>query len=307
MSPGPLLRLVRPAAALVIALSTALLVAGCGEKKKDRAALTTAALVNNGEVSLAQVNLALQQQRSLRPEQADAASRLILERLIDQTLAMQRAERDGLEREPRVQLQLDAARREVLARAFVEKAVDDAPKPTPEEIRRHYDERPALYRQRQLFNVLELLVEVAPEQAPALRDKLAAAANLQEFTEYLKANGLRFASSQTQRGAEQFAPGTLEALLKMKDGQVSVQQSAAGLQVFVLLSSRPQPLGEEQARPLIERALLAERKRRIVEEQVKSLRASGRIEYLGSYAKGPKPAAAPASSIDVGIEGGATR
>ena len=53
-----------------------------------------------------------------------------------------------LDRDPRVVQQLEAVRREVLARAYVEKVGEAAAKPTPEEIKKYYDEKPALFSDR---------------------------------------------------------------------------------------------------------------------------------------------------------------
>ena len=121
------------------ALATAVLLAGCGDKKEGIAG-PIAAKVNKDEVTVQQVNFVLQQQRNLRPEQADAASKQILERLIDQQLAVQKADDLKLDRDPRVVQQLEAVRREVLARAYVEKIGEAAAKPTPEEIKKYYDD-----------------------------------------------------------------------------------------------------------------------------------------------------------------------
>src|SRR5687768_423516 len=101
---------------LTLAAGGALLV-GCGDKK-DKTASQTAAKVNKDEVTVHQINFVLQQQRNLRPEQADAASRQILERLIDQQLALQKGDDLKVDRDPRVVQQLEAARREILARAY---------------------------------------------------------------------------------------------------------------------------------------------------------------------------------------------
>lgn len=291
-------------AAAALALGLALMLAGCGEKKKDRAALTLAARVNNGEVTLKQVNLVMQQQRNLRPDQADAVSRQVLERLIDQTLVLQKAEDDGLERDARVQLQLDAARREVLARAWLDRLVESAPKPGPDDVKRYYAEHPALFAERRVYGLLELSIEATPEQSQALRGRLAGSTQLAEFVEGLKAQGLRFASNQLQRVPEQMPQATLDAVLKLQDGQLLVSTTPGGLQVLVRLGSAPQPLDEEAARPLIERQLLADRKRKLVEERLQELRSKARIEYLGSYAQGARPPAPGASAIELGVDGG---
>ncbi|MDP3222180.1 MAG: SurA N-terminal domain-containing protein, partial [Rubrivivax sp.] len=91
------------------ALATAVLLVGCGEKK-EKAASQTAAKVNKDEITVHQINFVLQQQRNLRPEQTDAASRQILERLVDQQLALQKADEQKVDRDPRVVQQLEAAR-----------------------------------------------------------------------------------------------------------------------------------------------------------------------------------------------------
>ncbi len=288
---GPAARRWLPLAALLAAA----LLAGCGDKKE--AASQTAVKVNKHEVTVHQINFVLQQQRNLRPEQADAASRQILERLIDQELAVQRADDLKLDRDPRVVQQLEAARREVLARAYVEKVGEAAPKPTPEEIKKYYDEKPALFGDRRIYSIQEIAIEAKPEQVPVLREKLASAKNINEFVEFLKANDYKFSGNQAVRAAEQLPLNSLESFAKMKDGQAAVVPAPNGLQVVVLAGSRSQPVSEEQARPAIEQYLLNERKRKLVEEDLKTQRAQATIQYVGKFAEGAAsaPAAAPAA------------
>ncbi|GAB4114513.1 MAG: hypothetical protein Fur0014_17120 [Rubrivivax sp.] len=107
-------------ALLTVVTAGALMLAACGDRK-DKAASQTAAKVNKEEITVHQINFVLQQQRGLKPEQAEAAGRQVLERLIDQELAVQKADELKLDRDPRVVQQLEAVRREVLARAYAEK------------------------------------------------------------------------------------------------------------------------------------------------------------------------------------------
>lgn len=274
-------------------LAAAALLAGCGEKK-DSAASQTAAKVNKDEVTVHQINFVLQQQRGLKPEQADAASRQILERLVDQQLALQKADDLKLDRDPRVVQQLEAARREIVARAYLEKVGEAAPKPTPEEIKKYYDDKPALFRERRVYSLQEISIEARPDQVNELREQLSGAKNINEFVEYLKAKEFRFAGNQAVRAAEQLPLNSLETFARMKDGQAVLVPTANGVQVIVLAGSRNQPVSEEQARPAIEQYLLNERKRKLVEDDVKALRAAAKIEYVGKFAT--PAASAPATS-----------
>jgi EpsD family peptidyl-prolyl cis-trans isomerase len=289
--------------AAVALLSAAALLAGCGDKK-EKGASQTAAKVNKDEITVHQINFVLQQQRGLRPEQADVASKQILERLIDQQLALQKADDQKLDRDPRVVQQLEAARREILARAYVEKVGEAAPKPTPEEIKKYYDEKPALFSQRRIYNLQEIIVEAKPEQVAELREKLSGAKNINEFVEYLKTKEFKFAGNQAVRSAEQLPLQSLDAFGRMKDGQAMLLPNPNGVQVVVVAGTRSQPLSEDQARPIIEQYLLNERKRKLAEDDIKGLRSAAKIEYVGKFGEGaasaPAASTAPAASAPGG-------
>ena len=295
---------------LIALVSSAALLAACGDKK-EKTASQTAAKVGKAEITVHQINFVLQQQRNIRPEQADAASKQILERLIDQELALQKADDLKIDRDPRVVQQLEAAKREIIARAYLEKVGEAAPKPTPEEIKKYYDEKPALFKERRIYSIQEIAIEAKPDQVPALREKLTASKNINEFVEFLKANEFKFAGNQAVRAAEQLPLQSLDAFAKMTDGQAMLNQAANGVQVVVLAGSRSQPVSEEQARPAIEQFLLNDRKRKLIEDDIKAMRAGAKIEYVGKFGEGapaagaavspvpataPAPAAAPAAS-----------
>ncbi len=277
----------------MVALVTAVALVGCGDKKDKAAASQTAAKVNKDEITVHQINFVMQQQRGLKPEQADAASRQILERLIDQQLALQKGDDLKLDRDPRVVQQLEAARREILARAYFEKVGEGAPKPSADEIKKYYTDKPALFSDRRIYSIQELGIEAKPEQVPELKEKLGAAKNINEFIEFLKSKDIRFAGNQAVRAAEQLPLNSLDAFARMKDGQAMMVPTPTGVQVLLLAGSRSQPVTEEQARPAIEQYLLNERKRKLVEDDMKAMRSAAKIEYVGKFAE--SPASAPAA------------
>jgi EpsD family peptidyl-prolyl cis-trans isomerase len=275
----------------ILALAAALILAGCGDKK-DKAASQTAVKVNKDEITVHQINFMLQQQRGLRPEQTEAAGRQILERLIDQQLMLQKGDELKLDRDPRVVQQIEAARREILARAYIDRIGEAAPKPTAEEIKKYYEEKPALFRERRVYNIQEIAIEAKPEQYGDLREKLTSSKDINAFIEFLKSQDIRFQANQAVRAAEQLPLTSLESFAKMKDGQAMMLPTPTGLQVVLLAGSRSQPVAEEQAKSVIEAFLLNERKRKLVEEEIKATRAAAKIEYIGKFV----PSATSASS-----------
>jgi EpsD family peptidyl-prolyl cis-trans isomerase len=279
----------RPGQALAAVLMAAALL-GCSGKKNE--ASQTAARVNKDEITVHQINFVLQKQRGLRQDQLDAASHQILERLIDQDLALSKAEDQKLDRDPNVVMALDAARREILAQAYAEKLGQSATKPSADEVQKYYDANPALFSARRVYSIQEIAIEARPEQIPELREQLSGSKTITDFLDYLKAHDIRFSGNQSVRAAEQMPMKSLEALSRMKDGQAMMVPATNGIEVVVLAGSRSQPVTIEQARPAIEQFLLNERKRKLVEDNIKSMRAAARIEYIGKFAP---PAAGAAS------------
>lgn len=292
----PRIRSAAAARALAVLLAgAALLGAGC-DKKKDAGAAPAAAKVNKEAITVQQVDQVLQQQRGLKPEQAEAASRQVLDRLIEQELAAQKAAELKLDREPRVVQQLEAGRREILARAYLERAGEAAVKPSAEDVAQYYEANPALFKQRRIYNLQEINIEARPEQVAQLRAQLAQTKNINEFVEYLKANDLRFGGAQAVRSAEQLPIASLAAFAAMKDGQAMLHTTPGGAQLIVLAGSRLQPVTLEQATPAIEQFLLNGRKREMMTKDMKALREAATIEYAGKFAEAAASAAAAGSA-----------
>src|SRR3954447_25909758 len=188
--------------ALTLSLAASLLVA-CGDRKKEKAASQTAAKVNKEEITVHQINFLLSQQRAIPQAQAASASRQVLERLIDQELALQKAADQKLDRDPRVVQQVEAARREIIARAYLEKLGEGAPKPAPAEVEAYYQAHPALFSQRRVYSLQEVNIDASPEQVDSLKKVLLGSKSFPDFVAYLKANNIRFAGGEAVRAAEQ--------------------------------------------------------------------------------------------------------
>lgn len=280
----------------IAAVAVAVLTACGGKDDKKAAAGQAVARVNKEELTVHQINFLLSQQRGLRPDQTDAASRQVLERLIEQELAVQKAVDMKLDRDARVLAQLESARREVLARSYVERVGDGAPKPSATDVKKYYDENPALFSQRRVYQLQEINIEVAADKVGTVQAALKSAKSAADFLTYLRSNNYKFAGNQVVRGAEQIPLNVLPQLSKLKDGETLFTATPTGATVVVLVGSRSQVVDEATAKPAIEQFLVNERKRKLIADDLKSLRTAAQITYLGKFAEGPKEAAAAAAS-----------
>ncbi len=291
-----------PRLALVpVVVAAALLTAACSKDGKEAPkASQAAASVNGQELTVHQINLVLERQPGLKPEQVDAASRQVLEGLIDQEIAVQKAEEEKLDRDPKIVQLLDAQRRNILARAYLEKASTAAiGTPSADDVRKYYDTKPALFSNRRIFMLQEFTIQGTPEETKALQAKLEAAPDVPAFAQTLKDSGLKFGVNQVTQPAESLPLNLVDRIGALKDGQALYEQGNGGMKAVLVVASRPQPLTFEQSKPLIERFLTETKRQEWLQKRAKELRAEAKIEYIGKFAEKPADAASSASAPTV--------
>jgi EpsD family peptidyl-prolyl cis-trans isomerase len=267
------------------AIATSVLLVACGGGDGDKKSSSqVAAKVNSGEISVHQVNFVLQRQQGLKPEQAQAVSRRVLEGLVDQELAVQQAVEQKLDRDPRIVSAIDAARRDILARAYADRVAEAAAAPTPEDIKAYYDSKPALFSKRRIYSLQEFNIEASADQKTALQAKIPTLRSADELAGALKAANIRFAARNVSQAPENIPMGFLDQLAKLSEGQWVVVATPTGLNAALVASAKAAPVTEDAAKKAIEQFLLSDRKRKLVADGIKALRGSAKIEYVGQFA-----------------------
>lgn len=274
--------LVKPCLAACVIVISAFTLAGCN-KPAEKPASQVVAKVNKQELTVHQINYLLEQQRGLKPEQSDAARKQALERLIDQELAIQKAVEIELDRNPRVMQQAEAARRDIIARAYFERVGDGASKPTDAQVQKYYADNPALFAERRIYQFQEWFVAVAPDQAEAVRAKAQSSKSSSELNDFLRARNHKFEFNQAIRAPEQLPLNSLATFAKMNEGETIIHAKPEGLQVITLVSARREPIELAKVKPVIEQFLMNEQKARIISDDLKALRAAAAIRYGSGF------------------------
>lgn len=293
-----------PMGATRIALAAAVFAVGVyahQEAVAAKPATQVAARVNKEEISVHQINFTLQRTPGVTPDNADAVSRQVLDRLISQELAVQQAQDLKLDRNPAVMQALEAARREVLARAYFEKVGEGVARPTPAEITEFYNKRPALFKERKVYSLLDVNVATDAAQAKTVREQAGKQKTPKDFVEWLRGSGLKHQVGQANQAAESLPLDLLDRIAAIPDGQGIVMTNNNGTsRVLFVLQSQKAAVDEATARPAIERFILNDRRRQKVESDLKALRASSKVELMGKFAEGP-PLTGSASPADTGL------
>ncbi|OYY93537.1 MAG: peptidyl-prolyl cis-trans isomerase, EpsD family [Hydrogenophilales bacterium 28-61-23] len=278
-----------------LTMAIALTLAGCGDKKedKDKAATQVAAKVNGDEITVHQLNFELSKMGNLSPEQAKSAANQVLKSMVDQQLMVQKAVEDKVDRDPQVVQTLEAARRQILAQALIQKATANQAKPSDAEIADYYAKNPALFAERRIYRLQEINVQVTPTNVEAVKAQLQQTKNLNDFVTWLKTQNIPARAGQSTKAAEQLPLELLPKLHQLKDGQAMTFSVPGALNILILGGSQSQPLTQEKAKPMIERYLENAKKRATAEAELKKLKEKAKVEYLGEYTEAGKEAPAP--------------
>jgi len=209
----------------------------------------------------------------------EASSRQSLERVIDRELLAQKALDAGLERDPPVARALDAARRQILAQAWLERRSAGAAARL-DEVHAFYGENPALFGERRIYKLRTLEVSAGAGVVDVLRAEALAARDLEDVAAWLRLRNAAFRPGASTQGAEQLPLSYLPRLARMKEGEIAVFDAPAGAAVVQLVQAQDAPLSEREAAPLIGEFLSGRKRLELAAAEVKRLREAARIEYV---------------------------
>jgi len=282
----------------VFATAMAFGLVACGGEEEKKTASQLAAKVGKAEITVHQINQALGKVNATAasPEAAKAMSRDVLEKLIDQQLAIEQATLSKLDRTPEVLSQIEASRRDIIARAYLQKVASALPKPSVEDLKKYYADNPQLFSQRRIYNLQEIVVPTTENLAEQFRTFTASPKSVEEATAWLNGKGIKFRGRAIRMDAEQIPLEALARLHQLKDGQSLMVESPQGITLIRIAASQSAPVSEAQALPRIEAYLANRNNAQAMAEKFKELRAASEISYVGDFVKTDAPAAVAATA-----------
>lgn len=253
--------------------------AGCSESKKP--ATQIVAKVNDDEISVHQVNTAMAKIPNVTAENADKVRAEVITKLINQQLAVQQAEKQKIDRSAEVMMMMDAAKREILTRAYLSQLVSGLPKPTEQEASKFYDEHPELFAERRIYKVQEITVPAAGAPVAELR-QMAAEKPMEEIVGWLKSQQIPFTTNGGVRAAEQISLPILAEISKVENGKTTIIETPQAVTVVHIVSSEVAPIEREAALKRIPQYLLNEHAKVAINEDLERLKSTAKIEYVNA-------------------------
>jgi EpsD family peptidyl-prolyl cis-trans isomerase len=280
--------------------------AACSQSSPGAGSAQVAARVNGAAITVPQLNAAMPHGAEDAPIVSQATSKTVLEQLIQQQLLVQKAQQAKIDRDPQVMLAIESAKRSVLADEWLRRAVADVPAPSDQDITGYFNQHPELFSRRRAFSFRLAVLQAPADQLPKIQEQLAKAKSLDHVLEYSRANNLHYVINASSRSSEQLPADLLRRFADLKEGDVTAFAYGDAIDLVELLSVRPEPIDEAQARPLIAKLMQQQRINERAEAALKSLKAAAKIELIGDFKPKANALPNPAPAANGVVEGIAT-
>ncbi len=234
--------------------------------------------VNGDEITIHQLNAELQR-ANVQPAQQEAAGKQITKSLVDRQILVQEATKEKLDRNPKVMQAIESAKAQILAQAYLESKVPAA-MPTESEVVAYRTQHPEIFANRKVYVMDEATFAVDATNVQALQALSGTAKTVEDVTVWLDTHQIKYKRSQAAHAAESVPAELLAKFTKMVVGDLIFingnGQTLAGRMVEI----KDMPITESDAKPLIERILVGEKRKKMAEAEMTRLRSAAKIEFL---------------------------
>lgn len=267
---------------IVFALIAAFGLAGCnkGESKQAKSGQSIVR-VNDTEITVHQVNAVLQTTK-VDAEKKLQTSQKIVSGLIDQALLVEAARDMKLDRNPNVMTAIEAAKKKILAQAYIQNKVANLAKPTDAEIQTYLKENPNVFENRKIYAMDELAFTIKQQDFVSLEALSDQATTLTEVIDWLKEHHVEYTRKKAIHTAERLPKKLLDKMSALSKGELIFVNSPDKVVVGQLIDSRKQPVTLEQSKNLIEMALTNQKRQQAAKKELERLKKQAKIEFLDS-------------------------
>lgn len=262
---------------IIVTALIALAVTSCQKKASGQ----TVAVVNGEEITASELNAELASEQTGGLGDTKEARNAALQNLVNRKLLAQQAKSDGIDKSPEFLAQVRRGTDDVLINMLISRRLNTAQVPTPEQISQFEASHPAQFAGREVWT-LSQLVYPRPKD-PGVVAKLNAAKSLDEVGQVLTAAGIQFTRSDRKLDTAVFPEGIYNQISKLPAGEPFIANGADKSVASVVTERTPNPTSAEQARPAALQMMKREQTDQIIQDRVKSLKATAKIEYQPGF------------------------
>ncbi|TCP33065.1 SurA N-terminal domain-containing protein [Sphingomonas sp. BK235] len=277
---------------LVAVSSLALLAAGCDRKPTGQ----TVAVVNGDEISVGELNAELQQANVPQGADQKQVRTQLLQNIISRRLLAQDARKNGVDKTPEFLSRQRRLTDELLIAMNAERQAGSQKLPDQKAIDDFMAANPQAFAQRQVLALQQIVID--PPQDPKVLEPLKDAHTMDAVAAMLTKLNIPFTRTTGRLDTASVPPEVLKRIFALPASEPFVLPANGKLFASVIVGREPVAASADDMRKAAVAALRKQNEDKSLNDQVKQLRTSAKIEYQPGYAPpaGTGGAAAPGAA-----------
>jgi peptidyl-prolyl cis-trans isomerase C len=264
----------------VLVLATACGLSACGDKGKKSG--QTLVRVNGEEITVLQVNDELRR-AGVKTDQQEAATRQLLESLIDRQLIIDEAMRNKIHRTPEVTQAIERAKAQIIAQAYLKSIEAKIATPSKAEIDNYFLKHPEYFTQRKQYDMLQIVI-ATKDFSNELRSVIDSAKSLDLVAAWLDRHNVRYSRGQLSRSTADLPEPIVAKIKEMKKSQIFIVNDGENSLLNFITDVKDSPVALKDAVPQIEQYFINIKTREVADAEIAHLRSLAKIEYLNASA-----------------------
>lgn len=255
-----------------------LLLASCEKKAEGQ----VVAVVNGDEITQGEVNEELK--GANLPQGADiaAARKAAVQSLVQRRLLAAAAKDDGIEKDPDFLIQRKQLEDRLLVQFLAQRSARTMSRPDVGEVNAYIAANPGAFADRVIWRVNRILFP-APKD-PAFLKAMEGDHSIDAIVARLRAAGIKFTQDTATLDSGALAPDAYAKIATLPQGEPFMRSQNGMVVVGTVIGKDAAPITGDQARAAATDRLMGQRVNSRLEERLKTLKASAKIQYQPGFA-----------------------
>ena len=264
-----------PVVAIVIC---SLFVSGCQRKAEGQ----TVAVVNGREITIPELNFALDQVQVPSSTDKNAVRSQVLQKLIDRRLLAEQARKEGVDKTPEFLNRQQQVNDDLLISMLASRRLKTAQLPSDAEVETFIAGNPQVFANRETWDLDQIVY--ATQNDPKIKAAIENAHSIDALIAVLQQHQIAFSRQKNSIDTSVIPPNIFGRVSKLPAGEPFAVLLGPKTVASGIVSKNPHPLTGDDAKPIAVQAMRKKQTTKSIEDLLKSLRSSANIQYQPGFA-----------------------
>lgn len=262
---------------VIAAVAVGVVASGCTRKAEGQ----TVAVVNGEEITIPDLNFALDLAKVPESANKDQARAQVLDQLIDRRLLAEQARQEGIDKSPEYLNRERRADEDLLISMLAARRFNTAQLPSDREVQAFMGSHPGIFADRQTWDLDQ--VQYSTPKNPAFTADLKNTHSLDQLIGVLQKYKVPFKRQKNRLDTAVVPADLLAKLTSLPAGEPFVVPVGNQAVASAIVGKESHPLTGDEAKPIAVETMRKTQTAKALENLVKSLKDKAKIEYQKGY------------------------